>query len=63
LWAPGDPFSGEDNPPVTIDWAWEGAARVFDAFGHELAFQRDNRGLQLAVSVTPVFVSGEVKTS
>jgi hypothetical protein len=58
LWAGGDAFSGEDEPPVIVDWPWpHPSARVVDAFGAEERLAVSGDMVRLRVSVTPFFLS------
>jgi hypothetical protein len=58
IWADGDVFSGEDAPPIVVEWSWpHPAARVVDAFGTEEVIAATDGKIRLEVSVTPVFLS------
>ncbi|WP_219470368.1 hypothetical protein [Nonomuraea rhizosphaerae] len=73
LWQRGDVFSGEDEPPVTVEWPWgAGTATAVDAFGEAVAAEvrdgvvrdgvvRDgvvrDGVVRVTVSVTPVYLS------
>jgi hypothetical protein len=60
LWKDGDVFSGEEEPPALVDWPWPfEAAFAVDAFGAPQPVAIDAGRLQLAVSVTPLFVAPE----
>jgi hypothetical protein len=60
VWERRDPFDGEDQPPVAFGWPWPAAqAHAVDALGQtEPAAVRDGR-VELAVSLTPVFVAAD----
>lgn len=58
LWNHGDPFHGEDEPPVPVSLPWSTtAATAVDVFGAE--HQTEVRGgrLHLTLALTPVFVT------
>ncbi|HTP18027.1 MAG TPA: YceI family protein [Solirubrobacteraceae bacterium] len=57
LWRDADLFSGEDEPPIVVEWPWpyEHAVAV-DALGVEHGVALDDGHLTLSVSVTPMFV-------
>ena len=60
VWDHRDTFSGEDEPPVTLDWPWPSSRAVaVDAFGERQPSEVREGRLRLEVSVTPVFVSAE----
>jgi len=58
VWEKRDAFSGEDQPPVPLDWPWDSArATATDALGERIvAVVKDGR-VHLLISVTPVFVA------
>jgi hypothetical protein len=58
VWEQRDAFTGEDQPPVAFDWPWPAAqAHAVDALGQaQPAAVRDGQ-VELAVSLTPVFVA------
>lgn len=59
-WVDRDPYRGEDEPPLAIEWPWPwDRASAVDAFGapHPLDV-RDGRVL-LPLSVTPLYVTAE----
>jgi hypothetical protein len=54
-----DTTDGEDRPPVPVSWPWPAStATAVDAFGEPHAVEVRDRRLRVAVSGTPVFVSG-----
>jgi hypothetical protein len=58
LWAPGDPFAGEDEPPVDADLPWPApTATAVDAFGEPHPVSVRAGRLRTSRSVTPVFVT------
>jgi hypothetical protein len=58
IWVDGDVFSGEDAPPVVVEWPWSHpAARVVDAFGAQRRVTATDGKIRIEVSVTPVFLS------
>ncbi|HEY1318875.1 MAG TPA: hypothetical protein VGF32_01450, partial [Streptosporangiaceae bacterium] len=60
LWDHRDAFAGEDEPPVTVSWPWPAAAAaVTDVFGQAQTVQGRDGQIELPVSVTPVFVTGQ----
>ena len=57
VWDHRDPFDGEDEPPADVSWPWPAAtATVTDVFGRAQTVQCQDGQIQLAVSVTPLFV-------
>ncbi|HEY2765949.1 MAG TPA: hypothetical protein VGJ13_18360 [Pseudonocardiaceae bacterium] len=64
LWEHRDPFTGEDDPPVTVSWPWQAPdATAIDALGNARHTEiRDGR-LRLDLSLTPVFVTAGRATS
>jgi hypothetical protein len=60
LWKDGDVFSGEEEPATLVDWPWPfEAAFAVDAFGDPQPVAPHAGRLELAVSVTPIFVAPE----
>ncbi|MDQ6805981.1 MAG: hypothetical protein M3065_13680 [Actinomycetota bacterium] len=58
LWKDGDAFYGEDQPPTLIDWPWpHDIAVAVDAFEAAQRVEAQAGQLELAVSVTPTFLS------
>ncbi|MYV47973.1 hypothetical protein [Streptomyces sp. SID2888] len=58
LWADGDVFTGEEQPPTPVDWPWPHAtAQVVDAFGTHQPTEHDGVTVHLTLSVTPLFLS------
>jgi hypothetical protein len=58
LWDHRDTFAGEDEPPVTITWPWPAAtASITDAFGQTQTIGTQDSQIQLAVSLTPLFIA------
>ena len=58
VWDQRDSFTGEDQPPVALDWPWPPpAAGAVDAFGHEQPAELRDGRLRLQVSATPLFVT------
>jgi hypothetical protein len=59
LWDQRDAFGGEDEPPAAVTWPWPApAAEVTDAFGQARTVARQDGALRLAVSDTPLFITG-----
>jgi hypothetical protein len=60
VWEQRDPFTGEGQPPAAFGWPWPAAgAHAVDALGQaHPAAVRDGR-VELAVSLTPVFVAAD----
>jgi hypothetical protein len=57
-WDHRDAFAGEDGPPVGLAWPWPAArAGAMDALGHAQPVEVADGRVELAVSVTPVFVA------
>jgi len=60
LWRDGDLFSGEDEPPRIVEWAWpwpsEDAVAI-DALGVPHTVRRRDGHVIVPVSVTPLFVT------
>lgn len=56
-WEYRDPFTGEDDPPVTHSWSvdFERAAAV-DVFGKSISVKLAEHRLELPLSVDPVFI-------
>jgi hypothetical protein len=64
FWDQRDPFTGEDEPPITVSWPWQApAATAIDALGTTHPTEITDGRLQLPVSLTPVFVSPQEKPS
>jgi hypothetical protein len=64
FWDQRDPFTGEDEPPITVSWPWQApAAFAIDALGITHPTEITDGRLRLPVSLTPVFVSPEEKPS
>src|SRR5690349_345092 len=60
LWDHRDPFDGEDQPPVTVSWPWQApTVTAIDAFGNRHAPEIVDGRIQLLVSATPLFVTGD----
>ena len=60
VWEQRDAFTGEDQPPVAFDWPWPPAqAHAVDALGQAQPAAVRDRRVELAVSLTPVFVAAE----
>jgi hypothetical protein len=58
LWNRGDPFDGEDAPPVAAALPWPApAATAVDAFGERHSIDVHNGQMWVPVSVTPLFVT------
>jgi hypothetical protein len=58
VWDQRDSFTGEDQPPVPLDWPWSPpAARAVDAFGHAQPAEPGDGRLRLQVAATPLFVT------
>jgi hypothetical protein len=58
LWNRGDPFDGEDEPPVTVALPWPAPrATGIDAFGGRHPVEVHNGHARLRVGVTPLFVT------
>jgi hypothetical protein len=58
VWAPGDPFDGEDAEPVPADLPWPAAtAHGTDVFGAAVQVSLADGRVRFARSVTPVFVT------
>jgi hypothetical protein len=56
-WEQRDAFSGEDAPPVQVEWPWAGAsAKAVDALGETVAAKVVKGRVSLPVGVTPTFV-------
>jgi len=59
LWDQRDAFSGEDEPPASVSWRWTaGSATAVDAFGQPVPCQVAGGEVRLALTATPVFVTG-----
>jgi hypothetical protein len=57
VWERLDPFSGEDESPVSFEWSWDTPqARAVDAFGQNIPTEIKDGRLHLRVSLTPVFL-------
>jgi hypothetical protein len=57
-WDHRDAFAGEDEPPVGLAWPWPAAeAGAVDALGQAQPAKVVDGRVELAVSVTPVFVA------
>ena len=57
VWERRDAFSGEDSPATSLEWPWSSsAAAAVDAFGQSIAASIVHGRLQLAVSLTPIFI-------
>ncbi len=57
VWQKRDAFTGEDAPPVAVDWAWtRKKATAVDALGQTIPVAVRKHRVQLSVSLTPVFV-------
>ena len=58
VWDQRDSFTGEDQPPVPLDWPWPPPrASVVDAFGRAQPAELGDGRLRLQVSATPLFVT------
>jgi hypothetical protein len=58
VWDRRDAFDGEDEPPVAFDWPWPVArADAVDALGQAQPAKVVDGRVELAVSLTPVFVA------
>ncbi|GAA4581485.1 hypothetical protein GCM10023194_12860 [Planotetraspora phitsanulokensis] len=58
LWDHRDMFDGEDAAPVTVTWPWPASsATAIDALGDVPAVELRDGRIELAVSVTPIFVT------
>ena len=58
VWERRDVFSGEDQPAVTFEWAWDTpAAKAFDALGQDVHARVTDGRLSLSVSATPIFIA------
>jgi hypothetical protein len=58
VWDRRDAFDGEDEPPVAFDWPWPAArADAVDALGQAQPAKVVDGRVELAVSLTPVFVA------
>ncbi|MFF4591716.1 hypothetical protein [Amycolatopsis sp. NPDC001319] len=59
VWDQRDPVDGEQEPPVPVTLPWTASEAVaVDAFGAPVSVRLDGGTVRLAVSLTPVFVSG-----
>lgn len=57
VWERRDTFSGEDSPAASFEWPWSyPAATAADAFGQPVPTTIRHGKLQLAVSLTPIFI-------
>lgn len=57
VWERRDAFSGEDSPATLFEWPWPyPAGSAVDAFGHSIATTIMHGELQLAGSLTPIFI-------
>lgn len=57
LWVEGDAFAGEDEAPRLVDWPWpHETARAIDVFGMAHPLTPTGQRINLALSVTPLFV-------
>lgn len=57
LWERRDVFSGEDSPASSFEWPWPyAAATAVDAFGQAIETTIIHGRLQLALSLTPIFI-------
>ena len=57
VWERRDVFSGEDQPAVTFEWAWDTpAAKAFDVLGQDVHARVTDGRLSLSVSATPIFI-------
>lgn len=58
-WERRDGMSGEDKPALAFDWPWPGSsARAVDAYGAAVDANVTEGRVRLALTITPVFVSG-----
>jgi hypothetical protein len=58
VWDRRDSFDGEDEPPVAFDWPWPAArADAVEALGQAHPAKVVDGRVELAVSLTPVFVA------
>ncbi|MBW8706169.1 hypothetical protein MBT84_41790 [Streptomyces sp. MBT84] len=63
LWADGDVFSGEDQPPAPVDWPWpHPTAQAVDVFGEQRSVQHGAGTVHLDLTVTPVFLSSSLQS-
>jgi hypothetical protein len=60
MWDQRDAVEGEHEPPVDVSWPWPApVASAVDALGGKVETVLDQGRVRLAVSLTPVFVSGD----
>ncbi|MGW5057658.1 hypothetical protein ACWEQ2_10225 [Streptomyces sp. NPDC004096] len=58
LWADGDVFTGEDQPPVPVARSWpHPTVRAVDAFGEQRSVRHQAGTVHVDLTVTPVFLS------
>jgi hypothetical protein len=57
VWERRDAFTGEDSPAISFGWPWPyPAASAVDTFGQSIPTTISHGKLQLAVSLTPIFI-------
>jgi hypothetical protein len=57
VWERRDAFSGEDSPATSLEWPWSSpSATAVDAFSQPITAAIIHGKLQLAVSLTPIFI-------
>jgi hypothetical protein len=60
VWEQRDMFSGEDSPAVPFSYAWDSKKAVAeDAFGKVISAEVKDKKVQLAVSLTPIYIETE----
>ncbi|HEY8283309.1 MAG TPA: hypothetical protein VIJ28_02880, partial [Chloroflexota bacterium] len=63
LWKQGDTFSGETDPPVTVEWSWTSpAVHAVDVFGARHPVEHRDGAVRIAISSTPTFISASQLT-
>ena len=57
VWQRRDAFSGEDDPPVSLQLPWpHKAANALDILGNDIAMNVTEKTLEIDVSLTPIFI-------
>jgi hypothetical protein len=60
VWVHRDSFTGEDQPPVTLEWIWPAAqASALDALGQTQSVELQEGRVTAQASVTPLFIAGD----
>jgi hypothetical protein len=60
VWDQRDPFHGEEEPPIAVDWPWPAPqAKAVDALGEAQSADLLDGRVHLQVPVTPLFVTAE----